>query len=213
MRVSKRGHGRRLRRRAGKREGAPSIPEFSGWLPDVAGHRANPQRGAAVPLSDFLQHRNLSRERERTEPALSMMRGALLCARSKGASPQGRRLEPSADCDVDHCRTRHSRVILRPWRLPEALWAVAGAIALVAFGLLPVPDALDRRRQGRRRLSLPDRHDAARRARAQRRPVRLARRRSPRACASGSPTRLFALVYVVGIVVTAFLRTTRPRSC
>lgn len=32
-------------------------------------------------------------------------------------------------------------VILRPWRLPEALWAVACAIALVAFGLLPVPDA------------------------------------------------------------------------
>src|SRR6185437_15578798 len=27
-------------------------------------------------------------------------------------------------------------VILRPWRLPEATWAVLGAVALVVFGLL-----------------------------------------------------------------------------
>ena len=29
-----------------------------------------------------------------------------------------------------------SAVILRPWRLPEALWAVAGALALVVLQLL-----------------------------------------------------------------------------
>ena len=27
-------------------------------------------------------------------------------------------------------------VIVRPWRLPEAVWAVAGAALLLAFGLL-----------------------------------------------------------------------------
>src|SRR6202162_6117947 len=33
-------------------------------------------------------------------------------------------------------------VIIRPWRLPEAIWAVLGAAALVAFGLLPWRDTL-----------------------------------------------------------------------
>ena len=33
-------------------------------------------------------------------------------------------------------------VIARPFRWPEAIWAVVGAIALVAFGLLPWTDAL-----------------------------------------------------------------------
>ena len=32
-------------------------------------------------------------------------------------------------------------VILRPWQLPEAVWAVIGASALVAFGLFPFRDA------------------------------------------------------------------------
>ena len=50
-----------------------------------------------------------------------------------------------------------SGVIIRPWRLPEAVWAVLGAAALVGFGLLPWTDALARRRQGHRRLPLPDR--------------------------------------------------------
>src|ERR1700687_3097651 len=30
-----------------------------------------------------------------------------------------------------------SGVIIRPWRLPEAVWAVLGAAALVGLGLLP----------------------------------------------------------------------------
>jgi arsenical pump membrane protein len=33
-------------------------------------------------------------------------------------------------------------VIIRPWRLPEAVWAVVGAAALVASGLLSWTDAL-----------------------------------------------------------------------
>ena len=33
-------------------------------------------------------------------------------------------------------------MILRPWRVPEYVWAVAGALALLAFGLLPWREAL-----------------------------------------------------------------------
>ncbi|MDQ2804292.1 MAG: arsenic transporter, partial [Pseudomonadota bacterium] len=33
-------------------------------------------------------------------------------------------------------------VIARPWKLPEWLWAVAGAVALVVSGLLPAQGAL-----------------------------------------------------------------------
>src|ERR1700712_2497230 len=39
-------------------------------------------------------------------------------------------------------------VIARPWRLPEAIWAVLGAAALVGFGLLPWSDALTGIRKG-----------------------------------------------------------------
>ena len=33
-------------------------------------------------------------------------------------------------------------VIVRPFRLPEAVWALAGAAALVLLGLLPIRDAI-----------------------------------------------------------------------
>src|SRR6185437_8777195 len=33
-------------------------------------------------------------------------------------------------------------VIARPWRLPEAIWAVLGSLCLVAFSLVPWRDAL-----------------------------------------------------------------------
>ena len=33
-------------------------------------------------------------------------------------------------------------VIIRPFRLPEAIWALLGAVALIAFSLLPAGDAL-----------------------------------------------------------------------
>ncbi|MGC2780242.1 MAG: SLC13 family permease, partial [Bradyrhizobium sp.] len=39
-------------------------------------------------------------------------------------------------------------VIIRPFRLPEAVWAVAGAVLLVALGLLPAADALTGIRKG-----------------------------------------------------------------
>ena len=52
-------------------------------------------------------------------------------------------------------------VIVRPWNLPEFIWAVAGAALLVLLNLLPWPDALAAAAQGHGRLLLPDRHDAA----------------------------------------------------
>jgi len=39
-------------------------------------------------------------------------------------------------------------VIIRPFRLPEAIWALAGAAVLVLFGLLPWSDALNGMRKG-----------------------------------------------------------------
>ena len=41
-----------------------------------------------------------------------------------------------------------SGVILRPWRLPEGIWAMLGAATLVALGLLPWADALGGVRKG-----------------------------------------------------------------
>jgi len=95
-------------------------------------------------------------------------------------------------------------VILRPWKLPEAIWAVAGAVLLVIFGMLPIDDAFAGITKGidvylfligmmllaelARQEGLFDwlaifavRH------------------------AKGSGTRLFTLVYGVGVVVTVFL--------
>ena len=95
-------------------------------------------------------------------------------------------------------------VIVRPWRLTEAIWAVAGAVAVVALGLVPWPDALGAMGRGldvylfltgmmllsetARREGLFDwlAVEAVRHAR-------------------GSRPRLFFLVYAVGTVVTVFM--------
>jgi arsenical pump membrane protein len=95
-------------------------------------------------------------------------------------------------------------VIVRPFSWPEWIWAVLGAAALVASGLLPVGDALAGVRAGTdvylfllgmmllaelaRREGLFD-WMAARAASA----------------AGGSASLLFTLVYLVGTVVTVFL--------
>jgi arsenical pump membrane protein len=95
-------------------------------------------------------------------------------------------------------------VILRPWRLPEGVWAVLGALTLVLLGLLPWRDALSGIRNGvdvyffligmmllaelARREGLFDWLAAV--------AVDHAR---------GSPQRLFMLVYIVGVLVTVFL--------
>ncbi len=95
-------------------------------------------------------------------------------------------------------------VIIRPFRLPEAIWAMAGAAALVLLGVLTVTDALSGMRKGldvylfligmmliaelAQREGLFDYLAAF--------AVEHAR---------GSPQRLFLLVYAVGILVTVVL--------
>jgi arsenical pump membrane protein len=95
-------------------------------------------------------------------------------------------------------------VIIRPFRWPEAIWAAAGAVLLVALGLLPVGDALNGMRKGvdvylfligmmliaelARREGLFDWLAAFAVEHAQ-----------------GSPQRLFLLVYIVGTLVTVLL--------
>jgi arsenical pump membrane protein len=95
-------------------------------------------------------------------------------------------------------------VIIRPWRLPEAVWAVLGAAALVVCGLLSWSDALAGVQHGLDvYLFLTGMMLLAELARAEGLfdwlaavAVTLAR---------GSPQRLFALVYAVGTVVTVLL--------
>ncbi len=95
-------------------------------------------------------------------------------------------------------------VIARPWNLPEYIWAVTGAVLLVAFDLLPWRDAIAAAGKGldvyffligmmllaevARREGLFDwlAVQAVRRSRS-------------------SASRLFAIVYAVGTVVTIFL--------
>ena len=95
-------------------------------------------------------------------------------------------------------------VIGRPWRLPEAVWAVTGAVMLIVFGLLPWSDALKAVGKGTdvylfligmmllaelaRKEGLFDFLAAG--------AVRMAR---------GSAKKLFALVYGVGTVVTVVM--------
>lgn len=95
-------------------------------------------------------------------------------------------------------------VILRPWKVPEAVWATAGAAALVIFGLLPAGAALGAVGKGldvylflggmmlltelARNEGVFDFLAAA--------AVRMAR---------GSSSRLFLLVYGIGAVVTALM--------
>jgi arsenical pump membrane protein len=97
-----------------------------------------------------------------------------------------------------------SGVVLRPWRIPEAVWALAGAAALVVPGLLPWREALRAVGAGSdvylflagmmllseiaRREGLFD-HLAG-----------IAVRRS-----EGSAWRLFVLVYAIGVLVTVLM--------
>ena len=95
-------------------------------------------------------------------------------------------------------------VIVRPFKLPEAVWAVAGAVLLVLLGLMPYREALMAVGKGTdvylflvgmmllseiaRREGLFDWVAAQ--------AVNQAR---------GSPRRLFLLIYIVGVLVTTFL--------
>jgi arsenical pump membrane protein len=95
-------------------------------------------------------------------------------------------------------------VILRPWGLPEAIWAVLGAFALVIFALLPLQDAFAAIARG---------SDVYLFLAGMMLLSGLARREGlfdwlavhAAEAAKGSPVRLFGLVYLAGIAVTAFL--------
>ncbi len=95
-------------------------------------------------------------------------------------------------------------VIARPWKLPEAIWAVTGAIMMVVCGLLPWSDALKAVGKGTDvYLFLTGMMLLAELARNEGlfdflagQAARLAR---------GSAMKLFTLVYGVGTVVTIFM--------
>jgi arsenical pump membrane protein len=95
-------------------------------------------------------------------------------------------------------------VIARPFRLPEAIWAVVGAIALVTFDLLPWTDALTGVRKGLDvYYFLAGMMLIAEMARQEGVFDWLAALAVEHA--RGSPQRLFTLVYAVGTAVTVLL--------
>ena len=95
-------------------------------------------------------------------------------------------------------------VIIRPFRLPEATWAMAGAVALVLLGLLPAADALNGMRKGLDvYLFLIGMMLIAELAQSEGLFDYLATLAVEHA--RGSPQRLFLLVYAVGILVTVLL--------
>src|SRR5690242_17713754 len=95
-------------------------------------------------------------------------------------------------------------MLARPWRLPEALWAGAGAVALVAAGLVPLGAAAKAIARGADvYLFLAGMMLLSEMARREGlfdwlagHAVRWAR---------GSRHRLFVLVYAIGVGVTAFM--------
>jgi arsenical pump membrane protein len=95
-------------------------------------------------------------------------------------------------------------VIVRPWRLSEATWAVLGAMALVVLALLPWTSALQAIGKGTDvylfLIGMMVLAELARKEGLFDWLAALAVRQ-----ARGSPRRLFALVYAVGIIVTVLL--------
>jgi len=95
-------------------------------------------------------------------------------------------------------------VIIRPFRLPEAVWAVIGASALVLLGLLPWQDALTGIEKGLDvYLFLIGMMLIAELARLEGLFDYLAALAVE--YAAGSPQRLFLLIYLVGTLVTVLL--------
>ncbi|MDR3511923.1 MAG: arsenic transporter [Caulobacteraceae bacterium] len=95
-------------------------------------------------------------------------------------------------------------VVTRPFRWPEAIWAGAGAILLVALGLLPAGEALGAVGRGLDvylfLIGMMLLSETARREGLFDAAAALAVN-----LAGGSTRRLLALVYAVGVVVTIFL--------
>ena len=95
-------------------------------------------------------------------------------------------------------------VIIRPFKLPEAVWAVAGAVLLVVFGLLPIDRALQAVGKGADvclfLIGMMLLSETARREGLFDWVAAMAVNH-----ARGSPQRLFLLVYGVGVIVTTSL--------
>jgi arsenical pump membrane protein len=95
-------------------------------------------------------------------------------------------------------------VVIRPFRLPEAVWAVIAAALLVLLGLLPVARAWAGIAKGIDvylfLIGMMLIAEIAREEKLFDWMAAIATR-----MAKGSPIRLFALIYIVGTVVTAFL--------
>jgi len=95
-------------------------------------------------------------------------------------------------------------VLIRPFKWPEAVWAVLGAALLLAFGLLPLADGLRAVGQGLDvylfLIGMMLLSEIARREGLFDWVAAFAVNHADR-----SPKRLFLLIYGVGVVVTAFL--------
>lgn len=95
-------------------------------------------------------------------------------------------------------------ILVRPFRIPEAVWAVAGAILLVVCKLITPADAITGVVKGDDvYLFLTGMMLLAETAREEKLFDWLAAHAAK--TANGSPGRLFLLIYLVGIVVTALL--------
>jgi arsenical pump membrane protein len=102
------------------------------------------------------------------------------------------------------CALAIAGVIVRPFRWPEAIWAVAGAVLLIGAGLLPPAQAWTAVGKGLDvylfLTGMMLLSETAREAGLFDRVATFAVNRS-----RGSPRRLFLLVYGAGTVITAFL--------
>jgi arsenical pump membrane protein len=102
------------------------------------------------------------------------------------------------------CAATTAAILIRPFRLPEAVWAVAGAVLVVAFGLTGPDTALHAVTEGSDvylfLIGMMLLSEAARVHGLFDWTAAWAVRH-----ANGSPRRLFALVFGVGVLVTIFL--------
>jgi arsenical pump membrane protein len=95
-------------------------------------------------------------------------------------------------------------VIIRPYKIPEVVWALTGAVLLVVFGLILPSEGITGITKGTDvYLFLTGMMLLAETAREEKLFDWLAAHATD--LAKGSPNRLFLLIYLVGIVVTVFL--------
>ncbi|MVM37011.1 arsenic transporter [Spirosoma sp. HMF3257] len=105
---------------------------------------------------------------------------------------------------MDYCVFIYCGVIIRPFNIPEAVWAVSGAIILLLFQFLSLSDGLAGVAKGLDvYLFLTGMMLLAETAREEGLFDWLAAHATKRA--EGSASRLFLLIYLVGVVVTTFL--------